>query len=238
MPAALHRPRRVVASLGALCLVVGVAACGGDSSPAETVTVTETADAPLTQPEQQQKTTEQLEAALPTMKDMPEDFLEDVSPPGDETRESDPAQCNDMYFVGEDARAFAKDHDAAQAQIRAGRAQTKGGGIIGVFVYSFDEPYPMELFDAAGEAVSPCASFRTKVGGSFDDTTTEVVAVPQLGDRTFGARLVTPDYQMDRMSIRSGHNRIDLLYLSYEKDMKDELLGDLAEGVLERLAKG
>lgn len=230
--AALHLP--VVAA-------VALAACQDSSqTPPPTVTVTETESASpeaLDKPEQRQLTTKEAKAALPTLDDLPEGYHVDDSELVDRERSTEPDRCVDLYLGGATADTFREDHEKAEAQARFGLYRGgHGKDIVGVYVTSHDEAVPLTIFEEAGDAVAECSSFTETLAGRSVRYETQAIAVRPLGERSFGVRLSQSRRAVDRLSVRSGRNLVTVVALNPHKQFDEELLGDLAEGVLEKLA--
>ena len=219
-----------------LPLALGLGACQDGEPAPPTVTVTETQTAEdLGRPEQQQLSEARAKAAMPTLKDLPTGYHVDTTVFSDKRRRTDPAGCIDLYMEGDAAHDFDDQHKKASSQARFGRYAGGGKDIVAVYLDSYDAPVPLELFDQAGAAVGECASFTS---GSSPTYTAEGIAVRDLGERTFAVRLTGGGVSVDRLYVRSGHNLLVVIVLSQAEKFDEELMGSLAEQVLERAATG
>lgn len=234
--------RRLAAAV-AVAATLPLAACGDTSTPPPhpgTVTVTTEVGEALDLPEQQEIDKATARKALPTLADMPDKTWHiDTSTFGNHTSTYDPPGCASILFDSPEARTFTDDHRTVHEQARFSQNQADGGLIIATYVQSFDEPYPLSLYDEAGEEVTGCDSYTQSrsVGESKDQAT--AITVPQLGDRTFGVRIRSREYDhsVDRLYVRSGHNVITVLVLSREESYDGKLMTRYAQGVLDDLKK-
>ena len=106
---------------------------------------------------------------------------------------------------------------------------------LGMWVYSFDDPYPSRLFDEAGELVAECPSFdfRQADTGNTSSYEVEPLTFPALGDRTVAFRLkiqqTLETMTMDFVVVKVGHNTVSVANGAYN--------GTPDTGVTERAAR-
>lgn len=219
------------------------AACGGGDTPppAPPTTVTVTRD-PVEpdRPEQQEIDASTARRALPTLDDMPDrTWHVDTSVFGTHRSVYEPAACASVEFDSADVRRFVADHRTVDESARFSQDQADGGLIIAAYVASYDEPYPLSFFDDAGEQVSGCTDYTRSRNVGETRSSARAITVPQLGDRSFGVRLQSLDYDhsVDRLYVRSGHNVITVMVLSREDSYDGKLMTEYAQGVLDDLEK-
>ncbi|WP_435201815.1 hypothetical protein [Janibacter sp. GS2] len=239
-------PFAAVLSLGLL------AACGSgedsaSTSPPEpessTVTVTETAAPERTDgPAQQELTTKQIAAALPTLKDAPKGFVKDDRIESGEasTRQTDPDRCRAVYLDTDEIRAWKEEHLTAIDGVRYSEPGDRAGRpSASTFIATYDEPFPKEYFDEAGSMLGKCATFEEKgsASGTWIDKRTSNIVAPVVGDQSYAHRsgVFDLDLTIDQLWVRSGHNVINIRVLTSYSRYSDETMSDLADSVLEDL---
>lgn len=230
--------RALVAALGAAALL---SACGSrsDPDPTSTVTITET-DSGLS-PDQQQLTAAEVSRALPD--DAPTGFRldpggADPAQDPDSERTTDPASCLALYLDTPQMRTFADEHVTAADRARYSDTG-EGIGTLLVTVWTHDERYPTRFLDEAGAALADCSSFSSTVrpGEGPGDYRATTIAVPQLGDQSFGVRIGSPGggVTVDELWVANGHNLVHVRMVSDYHQDNGPLLDTTAQGVLEGL---
>ena len=250
----MTRAARRLAPIAALSLALTLAACGDSDDPPPTETSTAASpqgdggesgeeakqEENLDKPEQQQIDSATAKAALPTVEDMPGDgWGIDVSTFSTDPPKYDPAGCAAVELDNDEDRAFTKDHRKVKENIRFSRSNGDNLEITAVYIDSYDEPYPLSVFDAAGEQVTSCESYRWQRGNG--DTTRHVkpLSTPAVGDRAFAVRLTSDGSPgaTDRLYVRSGHNVLTIMGEGDDDGSDGTLLADIAQDILDELKK-
>ena len=198
----------------------------------------------FTEPQQRELTSKEAKAALPTVKDMPDKhYKQDVSDNGtSDPYTYDPKKCAAIEFASDGAVAFADEHRTTLEYARFFQPRSAGGDFLGVWIHSYDEPYPLAYFDEAGSALSSCAEFvATSPKGHDFGRKTQAISAPTIdgAERVFAVRIVGDRVNTDRLYVRSGHNRIVVMQQRAGDEPFDErLLTKHAKAVLADLKKG
>ena len=192
------------------------------------------------EPHRRELTQEQIDRALPTIDDAPEGYGINDSTVSSGW-EYEPKRCAAVEFSTPTAKDFGKKHHGVGGEARYSRPEVRGGGFLGVWIDSYDKPYPLALFDEAGEELSHCAEFeQTSDSGYRMVTETTAITAPQVdgADRVFTLRIDADNNTIDRLYVRSGHNRILVTQMTPKGRPFDErLLTKHAEAVLADLKK-
>lgn len=232
-----HAARRLVCA-ATLLLALGLTACGDEESPVATpTTADEVTPETLDKPEQQELDATTAEAALPTLEDMPDDsWLPDRSVFSDDPITYEPEFCGDVELDSQDARTFNDDHRSVREEARFSAFDGERNEIIAAYVESYDEPYPLSFFDAAGEHTTDCESYTRSKGGHSSERHVKAISLPEIGDRSFGVRLwSTEGSYTDRLYIRSGHNRIIVMATSHSDTYDGDRMSSIAEDIIDDL---
>lgn len=230
----------------ALVTAVGTAtvlsACIGGSDPDATSTVTITETGPGLSPDQQQLTAAEVARALPQA---PTGFhldpgAADPAQDPDSERTTDPASCLAMYLDTEQMRTFADEH--VSAADRARYSDTSAGiGTLLVTVWTHDELYPTRFLDEAGAALADCSSFSStfRPGDTKSAHRATTIAVPQLGDQSFGVRIGSPGggVTTDELWVANGHNLIHVRMVSDYQQDNGPILEKTAQSALEAMGR-
>lgn len=238
----MRQPRPLF--VAALCATALLSACGGGSSPKATSTVTITERGPGLSPDQQQLTSTEVTRSLPTADEAPTGFR--IDPGGadpmqdaDSERTTDPPGCLALYLDTSTTRTFADEHVSAADRVRFSDTD-EGIGTLIVTVRTHDEPYPTRFLDEAGAALADCSRFsetpRTGAEGTAHRATT--IAVPQLGDQSFGVRIGSQGggVTLDELWVATGHNLVHVRMVSDYQQDNGPLLEETAQNVLDTLA--
>ena len=197
----------------------------------------------FTEPQQRELTSQEAKKALPTRADMPDkNYVKDISDQDGEPWTYDPKECAAVEFASESARSFSDKHRSVREYARFGQSQADGGKFLGVWLHSYDEPYPLAYFDEAGKSLSECGKFTSiSPRGHEFPKKTQAISAPQVDDaeRTFAVRIIGGRVNTDRLYVRSGHNQITVMQQTPSDEPFDErLLTKHAEAVLADLKKG
>ena len=191
------------------------------------------------EPHRRELTQEQIDRALPTIDDVPKGYGPNMSDGGDDW-EYKPKRCAAVEFNSPTVKDFKKKHHSVGGAAKYSQAEDRGGGFLGVWIDSYDEPYPLAYFDEAGEELSNCAEYTQASDGFQMVTKTTPITAPQVdgADRVFTLRIDSGDKAIDRLYVRSGHNRILVTQMTPTRRPFDErLLTKHAEAVLADLKK-
>ena len=152
-----------------------------------------------------------------------------------EVMSTDPKRCAALLFRDRATIDHRGEHMTATAHSGYGLPgdgqQLRGD--ISVSVTSYDEPYPLSIFDSAETSLSTCARFALN-GLSV---TTEALPAPDLGDRAYAFRMeyAGAGQTRDLLFVRSGHNIIRIFAKSNLPDYEVSQLEDVATTVLDNL---
>ncbi|MEN3122708.1 hypothetical protein [Janibacter sp. LM] len=227
-------------------LVLGLAACGsGPEAPPTTVTVTASADGAeaLDQPEQQQIDAATARRVLPTIKDAPRGFATWTTKLTEGGQTYDPQVCAHITLDGPQERDFRDAHRKVREYSRFTSPRSVTDESVTTIVESYDEPYPLEFFDKAGQYLAECASYTTTPddGGSSTTRTTRAISTPSVGDRSFAVRLTFgaggEGISVDRLYVRSGHNLVTVWYIKGGEPYDGAAMTKYAEKTLAELKK-
>lgn len=182
-----------------------------------------------------------LRAALPSAGDVGEGWVDDERPTVSEAQAGDvtPSSCAPLLQKGP---GWDKVQRTERARVQANFARADNPPPpgserhhLGMWVYSFDDPYPSRLFDEAGELVAECPSFdfRQADTGNTSSYEVEPLTFPALGDRTVAFRLkiqqTLETMTMDFVVVKVGHNTVSVANGAYN--------GTPDTGVTERAAR-
>ena len=112
---------------------------------------------------------------------------------------------------------------------------------MGVWAYSFDDPYPSQLFDEAGQTITDCASFDVKQRdtGNTSSYEAEPLAFPTLGDRTLAMRLTVRQtmetFTIDFVVIKIGHNTVTIANGTYNGTPDSQVTESAARAAVDGL---
>lgn len=241
-----RRPSRRSTALTVATLVLGLAACGSDQpTPPTTVTVTTSAEGPeaLDKPEQQQVDAATARRALPTIRDAPRGFATWSTRLTEGGQTYDPQVCAHITLDGPEERAFRKAHRKVYEYSRFTSPRSVTDESVTTIVESYDEPYPLEHFDRAGQYLADCASYTTTPddGGSATTRTTRAISTPSIGDRSFAVRLTfgagEQGISVDRLYVRSGHNLVTVWYIKGGQPYDGAAMTKYAEKTLAQLKR-
>jgi hypothetical protein len=233
-----HRTALVVA-LGAAALLGGCSSSAPGTDATSTVTVTETG-AGLS-PDRQQLTAAEVTRAV--SKDAPTGFLldpggADPAQDPDSQRTTDPASCLALYLDTPQMRTFADEHVTAADRARYSDSGD-GIGTLLVTLWTHDERYPTRFLDEAGAALADCSGFSAtfRPGEARSPYRATTIAVPQIGDQSFGVRIGSPGggVTVDELWVANGHNLVHVRMVSDYHQDNAPLLDKTARGVLEGL---
>lgn len=168
-----------------------------------------------------------LRAALPAPADLGDGWEDDPMKTIFETAGADvtPATCAPLLQKGPEWEE-AKKSQRARVQTNLKRSDNPPPPgterhFLGVWAYSFDDPYPVHLFDEAGARIADCPNFdvRQVDTGSTSSYAASPLSFPTLGDRTFALRMqVQQTYEtftIDFVMIKIGHNTISVANSTY-----------------------
>lgn len=134
---------------------------------------------------------EQLTAALPHDDQVPQGFTREVAEEAEAADDTDPeataypATCLDLRLAGESGTELKKHVKTKQKT----SFQGEKGGYLSVTISSHDQAVPATLFDDAGAAQSQCGTFDLIDKDGTTSWKVEPLAFPQMGDRTYSARV-------------------------------------------------
>lgn len=226
--------------LGALAAVAVLAltACGdgsGGSGGGDTGTSSTSATStPEVAVAGRQLTQEQLRHAVPSQDAIPAWSRVEGEPTTDPEQTAYPRVCDDLRFSGDTARAAMADRIGAYRATFLGQEE---GEAIGIVVMTYPEPVGEEAFDAAGEALSQCGTYDRINESGTKTLTTSSVAIPAIGERSFGYRETVKDgdSHTDKVSFKIGHNFVQIVFTQTEGEFDEKVFTDLAEDVVSRL---
>lgn len=151
----------------------------------------------------------EIEAALPTVQDMPTGWTRDKENEEDDDSEDDekvtPVRCEEIMGEAED------DEDAVAEATRAFKADDFGP-FLTVEVSSYDAEVPDDALDEVADALSKCKKFTmVDAEGSKTKVVAESLSFPNLGDETFAVRMkMDTEFlpaALDLVMVRVGHTR-------------------------------
>jgi hypothetical protein len=168
-----------------------------------------------------------LRAALPAASDLGDGWVDDPMKTVFETAGADvtPATCAPLLQKGPEWEE-AKQSQRARVQANFKRSDNlpppgTERHFLGVWAYSFDDPYPAHLFDEAGSRIADCPTFdvRQVDTGSTSSYAASPLSFPTLGDRTLSLRLTIQQtyetFTLDFVMIKIGHNTISVANGTY-----------------------
>ena len=249
---------RLLAPFATVLAVGLLASCGGaDDAPESSSTTGATSSSSATSsraessgestappgPATQELTRQQIVEALPRPDEAPKDFVEDprINSDRGSTRETDPDRCRTLYLDSDEARAWKDEHLSETDGVRyTAPGDAAGRPSVSTFIATYDEPVPRSFFDDAGAMLDDCSRFRERgtAEAAWIDKRAGSTSAPVVGQQTHALRvgLVDLDLTIDQMWIRSGHSIITISVLGGYAESSDEILSDIADGVLEDLA--
>lgn len=243
------RRRRPTAVTGAVALALALAGCGLPfaSSDPTTVTATSTVTRNVTN-EQRQLTTKQIRAAMPVglleadgwtrQQRIPDPTASSTaSPTGDGRIGAKPSTCLPVLLVGDRIEQHNTQHRVAKESVD--RETADGTSSISVTVASFDEPYPQEILDESGAALSTCGSFTLTQSGHDFPITSSPMPGPDLGEQSLSYRYsFEHDVHIHILVIRSGNNLVTNTMVTSDESSQEAKLTSYAAAVLDNLKKG
>lgn len=194
----------------------------------------------LDRPEQQQLDADSIADALPTLKDMPDGWAVNASPVSAETSTYAPAACADIEFSSPEALTFEDEHLEATQRVAYSEYTSGPMEHLSATLSTYDRPYPVSLFDRAGEHVTDCASYTRGRGGEDESREAEAITAPILADRSVAVRFVNPalaDDRVDVLTVRAGHNRVQVTLVTHDGTYDDQRLSGYAQDILDKLKK-
>lgn len=178
----------------------------------------------------------------------PGGYKQDPNPITSHWRTTDPKVCADIMQIGHQGDQTSKTRTARAQTVYSTTEDTVEDYESYEFtIDSHREPVSPALLGKAGEALSECASYSLRGeddNGTFDERVlTESVAVRNIGEQTIGVRLTaftevdgtSHRIYLDHLTVRVGHNLIDISHTTYDKDTDMEKVQEYAEGMLEEM---
>lgn len=187
-----------------------------------------------------------LRAALPSAGDLGSGWVDDEVATVFETRadEVEPSSCAALIQKGpgwDEVRRTEKARVEANFRRADNPAPPGTRRHLGMWLYSFGDPYPTGLFDEAGARVSDCSSFEVKQTDTGNWTTYEATPLtfPTLGDRTIAYRLTARQtYEtlwMDYVVVKVGHNTVSVANAAYGTTPDTEVTESAARAAVDGL---
>lgn len=188
-----------------------------------------------------------LEAALPSAADLGDGWGDETTPTISETKAADvtPSTCAPLIQKGPGwDEVHATQRARVQKNYRATANEPPPGTVrhhVGVWAYSFTDPYPTRLFDEAGALVADCASFQVKQTdtGNTSSYTAAPLTFPALGDRTVAVRLKVQQtletFTLDFVVVKVGHNTFTIANGTYNGDPDTAVTERAARATLDGL---
>ena len=188
-----------------------------------------------------------LRAALPSADEVGDGWGEDPVTTVTETQSADvtPSTCAPLLQKGpgwDSVRATQRARVQTNLR-RTDNPQPPGTERhhMGVWAYSFDDPYPSQLFDEAGQTITDCAGFDVKQRdtGNTSSYEAEPLAFPTLGDRTLAMRLTVRQtmetFTIDFVVIKIGHNTVTIANGTYNGTPDSQVTESAARAAVDGL---
>ncbi|WP_346008059.1 hypothetical protein [Janibacter terrae] len=235
----MRRPLRPAVALAALTLVLPGCGLVDDPQPAEDLGTLTGAGRPLDEGG--------LRSVLPSPGDLGDGWGEDPAGTLFETRAAEvtPSSCAPLVLKGpgwDEVQQTSRGR--AQANFAASDNQPPPGTQrrhVAVWAYSYDEPYPVRLFDEAGAEVADCSQFSIvqRDTGNSSAYEADALTFPALGDRTLALRLTIHQTMetltMDFVAVKVGHNTFTVVNGTYNGTPDTALTERTARATLDGL---
>lgn len=160
----------------------------------------------------------ELQAALPSASDLGDGWQDDPDRTISESSAADvtPGSCAPLIQKGP-GWDEVKQTQRARVQVNVQRSDNPPPPgterhHLAVWAYSFDDPYPTQLFDEAGALIADCPTFSVKQNDTGNTSSYEAspLTFPQLGDHTLALRLkIQQTFEtitIDFVVVKVGHN--------------------------------
>lgn len=212
----MRRARRAAATASAAGLALTLSAClSGDADPAS-ATSTQTTGAG------RQLTAEEAELALPIRADLGvRAYLERDPAKRDPHQSTYPAVCSDTTMLGNAVESLGNGDEVTAYR----EFNLTEGGLATAHITSYAAPVPATPFEAAGDSIGECSSFRLMNKNGEWDYDLASLAVPSLGDHAHAFHVeATPsgregrDTATDVIVVSRGHHLVRVTYGSYATD--------------------
>lgn len=161
-----------------------------------------------------------------------------------QARQVDPSRCAGLLQKGPGWDEIRK---TERGRAQANYAETSStdeanpyvGNVMGIWAYSFDDPYPDALFDDAGGLVAECENFQlTQRIGTTNEYRTSSLAMPSLGDRAVSMRFTieqtTTTLTIDYVVVKVGHTTFAVANATYEGEPDLAVTEQAVRAVLRR----
>lgn len=153
---------------------------------------------------------DEIAAALPTVKDLPKTWARDTESENDEDDDDEdtiePERCEEL---------FGDDLDELDPEAEATRAFKADdfGPFLSVDVATYEEEVPDDLLDEIAAALSECKEFTsTDSDGEQSTAKAEALSFPNLGEETLAVRMTIETeifpVAIDLAMVRIGHNMV------------------------------